>query len=563
MRIPKDTGERRLFYRQLVDTCLISRNDRFKFYEVLRQYYLFGSGDGQGAPYNKILSTIETLSSFIYSPESTRFSIHLGTKADKGDLGKVTPMAAEITDQWKGSNTHLIFKMGVDWSFVFGCMLFKEIWRNGVSKTYLVEPHQFGVLREDISELSEQEAFVHCYSITKSQLEAELQNLPEGRRKQILEQLSTGSSTDGAPQFEGGMTRLLLSGPVAGVPGSVAIGQGGTGGVALYGDASYDYVPHVDEPLVDMIELYVWNDEINDYQMVTMANPQVVIYDRKNPGVESIPNFVKIAPEHTSYNYFWGTSFVAKLTMLQDMRTERMMQIKDVLQKQFDPATSYPGWQGIAEEKFLAMRKAGAFIAGPPGASKPEVFDPKMPENVFAEVSQYDQMFDDQAGIGHILQGKGEPGVRSKGQADLMARLGSARPKTRALIVEEAAEEIATLKLRNIQNHSKQRFESTTEKDKDGHPLVFIAEQFTKDYEVKVDSHSTSPIFIEDSKADADAMLEAKAITRARWIEMRNPPNKQIILEELKVIEAAEEKQRQAEMQAEQQKNSQKGKAGA
>ena len=49
-------------------------------------------------------------------------------------------------------------------------------------------------------------------------------------------------------------------------------------------------------------------------------------------------------------------------------------------------------------------------------------------------------MFDDQAGIGHILQGRGEPGVRSKGQADLLARLGSARPKNRAVIVEEAAE---------------------------------------------------------------------------------------------------------------------------
>ena len=60
-------------------------------------------------------------------------------------------MAAELSDQWKQTKTHLVFGLGVKWSLVFGAMIFKEIWAAGskTSRTYLVEPHQFGVLRED------------------------------------------------------------------------------------------------------------------------------------------------------------------------------------------------------------------------------------------------------------------------------------------------------------------------------------------------------------------------------------------------------------------------------
>jgi hypothetical protein len=139
---------------------------------MLRNYYLFGSSDESGAPYNKIASTIDTLSGFIYSPASARFSIHLGTTVPDGEILKVPPMAAEMSDQWKQTKTHLVFGLGVKWSLVFGSMLFKEIWDAGhkASRTYLVEPHNFGVLREDIPNIEDQEAFVHCYTNTKTRL---------------------------------------------------------------------------------------------------------------------------------------------------------------------------------------------------------------------------------------------------------------------------------------------------------------------------------------------------------------------------------------------------------
>lgn len=554
MKIPNELGPRQLLYQKLVRDCLATRMERFEFYKMLRNYYLFGSYDESGAPYNKVASTVDTLSSFIYSPAGTRFSIHLGTTVPDGEILKVPPMAAEISDQWKQTKTHLTFGLGVKWSLVFGAMLFKEIWDAGhkASRTYLVEPHQFGVLREDIPNIEDQEAFVHCYTNTKTQLETDLEDNP--RKASIMEAVEKGAASGTATQYGEGMTRLILS---AGISTTSSGGTGGAPaeGLTGHGLGSYDYAPRVETDLIDMFELYVWDDEENDYRMVTVASPDIIIYDRKNVGVKGMAQFVKLAPEHNCYDYFWGESFVARLAALQDWLTLRLQQVQALMERQVDPSFAFPGWTGLVEEKGLAYRKAGGFITNPPGAGKPEKMSPDFPTNIFQEIHEIHAMFDDQAGIHNVLQGKGEPGVRSKGQADLMARLSSARPKSRAIVIEEAAEDLATLKLRNIQENSKARLIAKGLKNADGaKDTVFIPEQFTHDYEVKVDAHSTSPIFVEDHKSDAFAMLEAKVITRSRFIKMVQPSDEQIILEELKVIEAKEAEMAKLQAQMEQQK---------
>ncbi len=554
MIIPKDIADRQILYEKLVRDCLATRMERFELYKQLRNYYLFGSADESGVPYNKIASTVDTLSSFVYSPASARFSIHLGTTVPEGEIFKVPPMSAEISDQWKQTKTHLTFGLGVKWSLVFGCMLFKEIWDAGhkASRTYLVEPHQFGVLREDIPSIEDQEAFVHCYTSTKTQLETDLEGNP--RKAEIMDAVEKGASAGTATQYGEGMQRLILS---AGISSTTSSGTGGAPaeGLTGHGIGSYDYAPRVETDLIDMFELYAWNDEENDYQMVTVASPDIIVYDRKNVGVKSIAQFVKIAPEHNLYDYFWGESFVARLTNLQDWLSLRLVQVQALMEKQVDPSFAFPGWTGLTEEKALAYRKAGGQISNPPGAGKPEKMSADFPPNVFQEIHEIHSMFDDQAGIHNVLQGKGEPGVRSKGQADLMARLSSARPKARAVVIEEAAEDLATLKLRNIQENSKARLVAKGLKSIDGKPdTTFIPEQFTHDYEVKVDAHSTSPIFIEDHKSDAFAFLEAKVITRARFVKMVSPSDEQIILEELKGIEAKEAEAAKVQMAMEQQK---------
>lgn len=541
--------ERKLLYEELVRQCAASRMDRFQFYQVLRNYYLFGSQDAKGSPYNKIKSTIETLSSFIYSPDTLKFSLHLGTEASNDEVYKAIPLAREVTEQWRASKTHIVFGVGVRWSLVYGVMLMKFLWSQERVRGYLVEPHQFGVLREDIMGLEDQEAFTHHYTMTKTSLEKNLEGNP--RKDSILARVGR-SDQDTLPPLSTGLSRLLIGSPVGGVAGSIAQPgnmSGFDGGVGR--GPTYDYNPVVDADLIDMCDLYVYDDDIKDYQVVTRAAPDVIIYDRPSHTmghVQGLAPFVPIRPEFNAYDYFWGNAFVANLTWLQDWRSSRILQIKGILDKQFDPPMSMTGGVGISEEKFLAFGSSGGRLNMATPNAKLQVHDPQMPGDIFAELSQIDTMFDDQAGLSHVVQGKGESGVRSRGQADLMARLGSARPKERALAIEESAEEAAGNILRQVQDHSDQRF--TYQKPGQAEPIPFIAEQFTRDYEVQVDSHSSSPIFIEDRKHDAVTMIEAKAIDRETFLEMFDPPNLQVLKEKLKVIEVQEQKAHEAELKA-------------
>jgi hypothetical protein len=549
VKIPADIIERNRFYEDLVRQCTASRSDRFNYYQILRNYYLFGSGDAKGAPYNKIGSTVDTLSSFIYSPDTVRFSLALGTEAPEDDVHKAVELAKEVTEQWRVSKTHILFGIALRWSCVFGADLLKILWTGGLVRSWMVEPHQFGVLREDVMELSDQEAFTHHYTITRSQLHKSLEGNP--RRESIMARAGR-FNTETLPDMASGLSRLLIGSPVGGVPGSIAIPgsmsgiDGGIGGAGR--GPQYDYAPKVEAPLVDMCDLYVWDDSMDDYMVVTRAAPDVLIYDRPSEmmgHVKGIPPFVVVRPEFNLYDYFWGASFVARLTWLQDWRTDRTFQVRRLLDKQVDPAMSITGGVGIAAEKLQALRSAGGQVSFPTPNAKVDTHAPQMPADVFAEMVQIDQMFDDIAGIGHVLQGKGEAGVRSRGQADLMARLGSSRPKERAIAAEESAEAAAGLILRLVQDHSEQRFVVKLE----GREVPFIAEQFTKDYEVKVDGHSSSPIFVEDRKHDAITLLEAHAIDRETLLDLFDPPNLQDLKQRLKVLQAQELEARKMEMQ--------------
>lgn len=561
MIIPDDPLERRLLYDQLVRECTATRNDRFQRYNVLRNYYLFGSQDGSKVPYNKIKATIATINSFIYAPDTTRFSLALGTEASIEDVHKSIPLAKEVTEQWRVSWTHRRFGLGLAWSFVYGLMLIKGQWGGSRVQTFLVEPHQFGVHREDVLSLPDQEAFTHHYTITVSQLTSMLAGSP--RLARVLAQIKDAGRTDSRYEFGGGLQRLLLGSAVGGVPGSRAIpGKGNSieGGIGGGGGVPYDYSPKVDAELVDMCDLYVWNDRTDDYQVLTQASPGITIFDRPSHQlghVKGLPPFVAIRPGMELYDYFWGSSLVADLDWLQDWRTERILDIRKLLGRQVDPAHVVTGAAGIQEEKLQALRARGGIVPFNTPTAKVEPQIPTIPADIFAEINQIDAMFDDTAGIGPILQGKGESGVRSRGQADLFARLGSSRPKSRAEVAEEGAEEVAGLILRSVQDHSDQRFMCTLPAQEPSKMLTFTAEQFTRDYEVKVDAHSSSPIFVEDRKHDAITLLDAHAIDRETLLDMFDPPNLQDLKERLKKIEKQELEAKKAELAAQQQ-----GKAG-
>jgi hypothetical protein len=73
----------------------------------------------------------------------------------------------------------------------------------------------------------------------------------------------------------------------------------------------------------------------------------------------------------------------------------------------------------------------------------------------------------------------------------------------------------------------------------------FIAEQFTRDYVVKVDAHSNSPIFTEDLKSLAFNLFKTQAIDKESLIDLLEPPMKQLLIQKLKKREKQQAQQPQ------------------
>jgi hypothetical protein len=219
-----------------------------------------------------------------------------------------------------------------------------------------------------------------------------------------------------------------------------------------------------------------------------------------------------------------------------------MTDILDLLSKQVSPPTALTGFSGILDEKNFALNRAGGVLSTDMPNAKAERLAPQMPDRLFEVIHEIDGMFEEASGITNVLSGKGEAGVRSTGHASQLARLGSSRAKKRALIVEDSLEKVATLYLKAMQVYDPTKFV-----DVEGQP--FIPEQFTKDYVVKVDAHSNSPIFTEDTKQLAFNLFKAGAIDKESLLDLLEPPMKQLLKDKLKKIEEKGATQEMAKQQ--------------
>jgi hypothetical protein len=526
MRIPEDNVKREEFYLDLINKCGVSAAERKADYSALRNYYLFGAGPEEApAIFNKIYPHIDQLTSFLFSAETTRFSIDLGAAVPPDEFRRVSILTKALNDEWLNSNCDQVFSNALTWALCYNTTFVKLIYRSGIHP-YMIEPGNVGVLREDTPYTDRQEALVQKYYITKSELMNRLYSHP--KRDEILKRVSSAYHQGGLDVPEG-LDRIVMS----------------QSNPTMYGNVNLDlsgytrYKARVAEDTVEMNELWVWNDETQDYQVVTIADPDIVIYDRPGETVflKGECPFIQICP-NPQYDYYWGQSEVQRLVFLQQLRNKRMSEILDLLSKQVNPPTALIGFSGILDEKNFALNRAGGLLSSDLPNAKVERVAPTMPQQLFEVIHEVDAMFAEASGISSVLSGRGEQGVRSAGHASQLARLGSSRAKKRAIIVEDALEKVATLYLKMMRVYDGTHF-----KDVDGVP--FIAAQFTEDFVVKVDAHSNSPIFTEDLRQLAFNLFKAQAIDREGLIDLLEPPMKQLLKEKLKANE-----QKQAEMMA-------------
>jgi hypothetical protein len=543
MKIPSELAEKWAFYNDLSDKCVRTQKDRTVFYNRMRNFYLYGYDGSSAVPckFNKIYPHLDSITSFLYSQETTRFATQLGVSVSHLEYAKVGPINQGLNDEWHNSEADIVYGTALIWALVYGSTFVKPRWKVNGIESYVVDPHNFGVLREDSSMLSSQEAFTHDYYITMSQLRDELEAAgPHPRRESILSQVAAipKTTTTSIPAIE----RIITSAASPVVIGNAPVENL----IAL----TMQYSPKVAEPLVRMRELYVFDSSISDYRVVTLADPYVLIYDRPLEGMflKNDPPFIQVCPLPTS-DYFYGLSEVERLASLQELLNQRWNDLTHMMALQAHPPKSFTGFQGISDEIGKAFDVPdGSVVEANPGA-KVESFAPKIPEDLFADVKYIESMFEDTSGINNVMSGKGEAGVRSSGHASQLARLGSSRVKKRAMIIEDSLEQLATMYLKLKRKYDPRRYKEVPAAD-DTKAQQFTASQFTDDFMVKVDGHSNSPIFVEDQTQIAFELLKVGAITKERLLQLITVPMRDQLIQDLKEkIEPAEREAQKQERQ--------------
>ena len=118
----------------------------------------------------------------------------------------------------------------------------------GQIEPFVVEPHDIGVLREDISGLWRQEAFTHTYYVTKSQFEYEMRQIPHPRLNEMIKAISpTPKPVQNEPMSV--MENIVTSAATPSMIGNVNVNL----------DSGNKYRPRVSEELLKMTELYVFD----------------------------------------------------------------------------------------------------------------------------------------------------------------------------------------------------------------------------------------------------------------------------------------------------------------
>lgn len=550
MKIEKASGRIGGWAAELVKHCEPSRESRIEQYRSFRSYYFDGSTHGT-APYNRIYSHIDRLSSFLYSPDDIRFSIEFDDEYGKQWRGIADAAAKKLNAEFHRRGVDIEFGKGVDWALTKGKTFLKLLWGYHGLEPWLVQPEYFAVYREDIASLDAQEAFVHTTYITQSELERQLLEHPDA--KKLAEQIARRHAKKPGQMDslqDDYIHQVLISGtdPVGATAGSAK------GNVGISSAPSAILAPEVAQGLLRVDELWVQDSDRDDYTTIRLVHPDIVIegglrqrnmmspFDggtKDEPGDNPLRGehpFIEICPNPVD-GYFWGLSEIVNLSTLQDMLNESIESIDRLTKLKAEPPAAFIGFTGMNEQRYKALMVPRGYLAEQSPAAKIERLAPEIPPEIFTKVEKIQAWMDDEGGFAPIMMGQGEPGVRAGMHAQTLLRTGSPRMRDRALQVERQVLGAGELSLKYLQAKKATVYISKSKGKEVGEK--FLLEQLPDDHRVAVDSHSGSPVFHEDNLQLAFALAKAQAIGAQGLILLTRPPHMDKLIEDADDAERA------------------------
>lgn len=540
MKLPRDHVSLIGFAKELIDQCMYSRESRRLQSQNYRQLFYLGSTDGAPSKYNRCYTHVDKLSSYIFSAAGVRVTVEFegDALAEWSEKTKASSRYMNRNSQRRRLGTQFASANRV--SLVEGAALAKLTWKNGWCAGHTVRPVFFGVLEEQKQSLDDQEAFVHQSYWTPS---AFMRLVGPGHpdRAEIESNIKAVAQSKNEMDLIGdSYFHEIVTGGINPIGYAGAPARPSYGAVSLTAPMMPFLAPEVAADLIRMDELWVWDDDRDDWTTIRYVDPGLLVegkYRRRN--LSDIPRdhpFTKVCSNEVEGS-FWGRSEMASLTEPQRQLTLRTDDIDRIWTQRARPPRAFVGFQSVTDEKALALLAPGGYLSESAIGGKVENLAPEMPAEALAYLEKLEQIFDDVGGFTNILSGEGEPGVRAGVHAGTLLRTSTPRLRERALDVEIAYGSFSTKALKMAQSK-----DAKVQIPRGEEGQAFLLSQLPPDAVVSVDSHTSSPAFVEDERQLAYALAKAEAIDGETLIEMVHPPREDLLIERLRARQEAQAK---------------------
>jgi hypothetical protein len=529
MILPQERKKLATWSQDIIARCRASVALRSAEARSIKTWVYTGSPDGQTAILNRLFPHLDRKSSYIFSPNDLRFHIDFTHNYDKSVLDKAEVAARVLTRTFEQRDIDLQFGQGVFLALMYGSCFPKLINTHGGMKCSLVMPWQLGVYREDLNDLGSQEAISERSYITPMDLWRRISHLPD-RVEMFKRAMAYARSKTDVDEPQGGYFHQIL---IAGMQPSVQTDPPFTtqpGGLAQVQSAANAAMisPDVAQEMIALDELWVVDDERQDYTTIQMVEPDILIAPRIKRTNMFVPDYLPygmIQPNQV-HGYIWGRSEIADLMKLQHLLRDRMEDIKKLMGLQYDRLWAFMGGSGMVDEQFDAMKESGFFSLE--AGAKVEDVTPELPKEWAADIQEIMKFFDEVAGFNNILSGSGEPGVRAGNHAQTLLKTASPRLRDDALTVERQCADLADKAFQVLcAKEAKAYWTAPTKENPEGEE--FLLDQLPEDYRIQVDSHSSSPIYEEDHQQMASFLAKLQIIDGESLLDLIPIPMRDIL----------------------------------
>lgn len=540
--LPSDHKEILRYALNLIEACRISQGIRAAYARQLYATIETGRTDGTRAKINKLYRHIDRLQSHLFSPTDLRFNADFENAYPKQMLERAIVAAKILTRDFEATNADMLFGQGVFESLRYGTCFFKQwvegqIDGNRTINTYhqsLVMPWNFGVTNERNNSLDRQDALCETITLTMPEVWKRICHLPDAQKlfKRIQGNSKKGEAGDEQNSF---FHQVLSTAQIStGVQGMTHPVPGGI--VQLNNDPNYAVMgPEIGVETAKMYEL--WVRDIDDYKTIQIIEPDVLvapssIFKPSNlliSGMEKshLHPYTRICANDTN-GYMWGRTEIADLIEPQGLLATWSDDVTRLFGLQIDKILGFAGFDGLADENYDQYRAAG-FFNMPQGATVQDL-TPQFPPMSLEMLNLASTTIDMLGGFDNIMNGQGQPGMRSEGQAELAKQMASPMIRDRSLLIERQLAQAADLRMRLRMAKDGATYWTDANKPDE---TKFNLSDLPEDIRVTVDSHSSSPIFKDQHTQVLFALAKMGVIDGKSLLELTDIPNRDVIIDRL------------------------------